>query len=265
VSSTGQADHDSGARSFSETSAPGSGESLSSPVFATTHWSVVLSAQGRDSPQSAEALETLCRAYWYPLYAYVRRQGYPPEDAQDLTQEFFARLLAGNYVAAAQPGNGRFRWFLLCAVKRFLLKERDRAGALKRGGDLTFVPFDAQQAEGLYRLEVADSNAPDQLFDRAWAVALVKKAHELLRQEYLAEGKHDLYERLKVFLSSDHADMTYEEVGRVLQMAEGAVKVAVHRLRRRLGDLLREQIAQTVHTPAELEEELRHLRTLFSS
>ncbi len=234
-------------------------------VFATTHWSVVLAAGQRETPQAVAALEQLCRTYWYPLYAYVRRRGYSPEDAQDLTQDFFARLLAGNYVAAVQPGSGRFRWFLLCAVKRFLLKERDRAGALKRGGNLTFVPFDARQAEGLYRLEVADSSAPDQLYDRAWAVALVKKAHELLRQEYFAEGKHELYERLKVFLSSDHADMTYEEVGRVLEMADGAVKVAVHRLRRRLGDLLREQIAQTVHTPAELEEELRYLRTLFSS
>ncbi len=242
-----------------------SGPEVHGGVFATTHWSVVLAAGHPSSPDAQAALEQLCRAYWYPLYAYVRRQGYPPEDAQDLTQEFFARLLAGNYVAAVQPGNGRFRWFLLCAVKRFLLKERDRAGALKRGGDLTFVPFDAQQAEGLYRLEVADSGAPDQLYDRAWAVALVRKAHELLRQEYLSEGKHEVYERLKEFLSSDHADMTYEEVGRVLQMAEGAVKVAVHRLRRRLGNLLREQIAQTVHTPAELDEELRYLRTVFSS
>lgn len=242
-----------------------SGPEAHGGVFATTHWSVVLTAGHASSPDAQAALEQLCQAYWYPLYAYVRRHGYPPEDAQDLTQEFFARLLAGNYVAAVQPGKGKFRWFLLCAVKRFLLKERDRVGALKRGGDLTFVPFDGQQAEGRFRLETTDSSAPDQLFDRAWAVALVEKAHELLRQEYLVEGKHELFERLKVFLSSDHGNMTYEEVGRVLQMGEGAVKVAVHRLRRRLGDLLREQIAQTVHTPGELEEELRHLRTLFSS
>jgi len=233
-------------------------------LFATTHWSVVLAARRQDSSQAQAALETLCRTYWYPLYSYVRRCGYSPEDAQDLTQEFFARLLARNYLSAAQPGKGKFRWFLLCAVKRFLLKERDRAGALKRGGGLTFVPFDGQQAEDRYRLEFADQTAPDNLFDRAWAIALIEKAHELLREECLLEGKGELFEQLKVFLSADKPDLTYAEVGEVLQMAEGAVKVAVHRLRRRFRDLLRKQIAQTVHTPAELEEELQHLRTLFS-
>lgn len=144
-------------------------------------------------------MEKLCRTYYYPLYGYVRRQGYSPEDTQDLTQEFFARLFAGNYVAAAQPGKGRFRWFVLCAVKRFLLKERNRMGALKRGGALTFVPFDHQQAEGRYRLEVADPSAPGRLFDRAWAIAVIEKTHELLREEYLTEGKGDLFECLKVF------------------------------------------------------------------
>jgi RNA polymerase sigma-70 factor (ECF subfamily) len=243
-----------------------SGQAATSPrEFVTTHWSVVLAARHPSSPDAQRALEQLCRTYWYPLYAYVRRCGHNPDDAQDLTQEFFAHLLAGNYVAAAEPRKGKFRWFLLCAVKRFLLKERERLGALKRGGGLTFLPFDDQQAEGRYRLEIADPTAPDRLFDRAWAIAVIERAHELLRQEYLVEGKGDLFERLKVFLSSDHADMTYEEVGGALQMAEGAVKVAVHRLRRRLGDLLREQIAQTVQTSAELEDELRHLRTLFSS
>ncbi len=174
------------------TQTPSSGPEAHAGIFATTYWSVVLAAGHHSSPDAQAALDQLCRTDWYPLYAYVRRQVYWPEDAQDLTQEFFARLLAGNYVAVAQPGNGRFRWFLLCAVKRFLLKERDRAGALKRGRNLTFVPFDAPQAEGLYRLEVADSSAPDQLFDRAWAVALVRKAHELLRQQYLSEGKHEV-------------------------------------------------------------------------
>mgnify|MGYP000867472496 CR=1 FL=1 len=161
------------------------------------------------------------------------RCGHSPEDAQDLTQEFFARLLAGNYLAAAQPGKGKFRWFLLCAVKRFLLKERDRAHALKRGGNLTFVPLDRQQAEERYRLEPADPSAPDRLFDRAWAIALIEKAHARLGEEYLVEGKAELFDRLKVFLSWDHGDVTYREVGEALQMAEGAVKVAVHRLRRR--------------------------------
>lgn len=224
----------------------------------------MLAAGQTESPQAAEALEKLCRSYWYPLYVYVRRCGYGPEDAQDLTQAFFARLLARNYVSAVEPEKGKFRWFLLCAVKRFLLKERDRAHALKRGGDVTFVPFDGQQAENRYRLEPTGPTAPDRLFDRAWAIALIEKAHALLREEYLADGKGDLFEQLKGFLSWDQSDMTYAEVGEALQMSEGAVKVAVHRLRRRLGDLLREQIAQTVQSPAELEEEMQHLRRLFS-
>jgi len=236
----------------------------SSGSFATTHWSVVLAAGQGESPQAVDALEKLCRAYWYPLYAYIRRGGHSPEDAQDLTQEFFARLLARNYLSAAQPGKGKFRWFLLCAMKRFLLKERDRVGALKRGGGLRFVPFDGQQAEDCYRLELADQTAPDNLFDRAWAIALIEKAHEVLREECRFEGKGELFEHLKIFLSAEETDLTYVEVGEALQMAEGAVKVAVHRLRRRFRDLLREQIAQTVHTPAELEEELQHLRTLFA-
>ncbi len=233
-------------------------------LFATTHWSVVLAARDPDSPYAKQALEQLCRAYWYPLYAYVRRCGHSPEDAQDLTQEFFARLLARDYLSAAQPDKGKFRWFLLCAVKRFLLKERACAGALKRGGAFTFISLDGQPTENRYRLEPGDPGSPDRLFDRAWAVALIEKAHALLREEYLAEGKGALFDRLKVFLSWDQADVTYQEVGDALQMAEGTVKVAVHRLRRRFGGVLRGQIAQTVQSPVELEEELHHLRSLFS-
>lgn len=233
-------------------------------LFATTHWSVVLAARDAGSPRATEALERLCRSYWYPLYAYVRRCGHGPEDAQDLTQEFFARLLARDYLSGVQPGKGKFRWFLRCAVKRFLLKERDRAAALKRGGGFTFISIDAGQAEGRYQLEIADPSPPDQLFDRAWAVAVIERAHALLQEEYRVEGKAELFERIQVFLSSDEGDATYGEVGRALQMSEGAVKVAVHRLRRRLGEVMREQIAQTVQSPAELEEEVQHLRALFS-
>jgi DNA-directed RNA polymerase specialized sigma24 family protein len=232
--------------------------------FATTHWSVVLVAVEKDSPQAAEALETLCRGYWYPVYAYIRRQGNDPEAAQDLTQEFFARLLAKGYLAAVHRERGRFRWFLLCAVKRFLVNERERALAAKRGGVATHVPFDGQRAEGRYRLEASDQRTPDKLFDRAWAMALIEAAHRLLQEECTLEGKAALFERLNVFLSGDKTEVTYAEAGAAVQMTEGAVRVAVHRLRRRYRELLREQVAQTISQPADLEDELRQLRAIFS-
>lgn len=232
--------------------------------FATTHWSVVLAARPDGSPQAAAALEQLCRDYWYPIYAYIRRQGRPPEAAEDLTQEFFTRLLAKDYLSAVQREQGRFRWFLLCAVKRFLINEREHARAAKRGGALTHVPFDGPTAEGRYRLEAADQGTPDKLFDRTWAVALIEQVHRLLREEYVLEGKAELFERLNIFLSGDKTEATHAEVGVPLRMTEGAVKVAVHRLRRRYRELLREQVAQTTRTPEELEEELRDLRAVFA-
>ncbi len=233
-------------------------------VFATTHWSVVLAARGSDSPQAAEALGQLCRAYWYPLYAYVRSSGYTPADAEDLTQEFFTRLIAKRYVSAAQPERGKFRWFLMCAVKRFLINERERAGAVKRGAGRSHIPFDGEKAEDRYRLEAADHLTPDKLFDRAWAVDLIEAANRSLEEECRLEGKAEMFEQLKFFLSGDQAHLTYAEVGAGLGMTEGAVKVAVHRLRQRYRDALREQIAQTVTTRAEVEEELQELLVVFS-
>jgi len=233
--------------------------------FTTTHWSVVLAAGLTDAPQAAEALEQLCRGYWYPLYAYVRRSGHPPEDAQDLTQEFFARLLAKNYLSAVHRERGRFRWFLLCAVKRFLINERERALTEKRGGGAIYVPLDGMKAEGRYRLDAADHTTPDKLFDRAWATNLIQTTYQRLEEEHALEGKGRLFEWLRVFLSGDRADLTCAEAGAELGMTEGAVKVAVHRLRRRYRDLLREQVAQTVHTAADLEEELRNLKAVFSA
>ena len=233
--------------------------------FTTTHWSVVLAAGGAPSPQADRALEELCRTYWYPLYAYVRSSGHSAVDAEDLTQEFFARLLAKHYLAAAHPERGKFRWFLLSAVKRFLLNERERATADKRGGTSPHVPFDGEKADQRYRLDAADLNSPDRLFDRAWAASLIETTYQRLEEEYTLEGKRSLFTRLRVFLSGDKAELTYAEVGAGLRMTEGAVKVAVHRLRRRYRDLLREQVAQTVHTPAEVEEELLQLRAVFAS
>ncbi|HOB99894.1 MAG TPA: sigma factor [Verrucomicrobiota bacterium] len=232
--------------------------------FTTTHWSVVLAAGGAPSPQAEAALDQLCRIYWYPLYAYVRSSGHSAVDAEDLTQEFFARLLAKHYLSAVHPERGKFRWFLLSAVKRFLLNERERAGAIKRGGTIRHIPFDGEKAERRYRLDAADTNSPDRLFDRAWAADLIETTYQRLREESALEGKKTLFERLQVFLSGDKADLTYAEVGVGLRMTEGAVKVAVHRLRRRYRDLLREQVAQTVHTPADLDEELRCLQAAFA-
>jgi len=232
--------------------------------FTTTHWSVVLAAGQGESPHAAQALERLCRSYWYPLYAYVRRSGHRPEDAQDLTQEFFARLLVKHYLSAVHPERGKFRWFLLSAVKRFLINERERASAAKRGGTSPHIPFDGQKAEERYRLDAADRSTPDKLFDRAWATSLIQTTYQRLEEEHALEGKRRLFERLRVFLSGDRADLTCAEAGAELGMTEGAVKVAVHRLRRRYRDLLREQVAQTVHTAADLEEELRNLRAVFS-
>jgi RNA polymerase sigma-70 factor (ECF subfamily) len=232
--------------------------------FATTHWSVVLAAGDPASPRAAEALEQLCCAYWYPLYAYVRRRGYSPDDAQDLTQEFFARLLAKDYLAAVHPGRGKFRWFLLSAVRRFLSNERERASAKKRGGGTFHVPFDGEKAEDRYRLEASELLTPDKLFDRAWAVNLIEAANRSLEEEYTLEGKAEWFEALKVHLSGDEVGPTYANVGARLRMTEGAVKVAVYRLRHRYRDVLREQIAQTVTTRTEVEEELRDLLAVFS-
>ncbi len=233
-------------------------------VFATTHWSVVLAAGERESPQASAALEQLCRDYWYPIYVYIRRQGHPPEAAEDLTQEFFARLLAKDYLSAVRRKQGRFRWFVLCAVKRFLINEGERARAAKRGGALRHVEFDGHAAEGRYGLEAADSSTPDKLFDRAWAVALIERVCRLLQEEYALEGKADLFEQLRIFLSGDKTGTTYADAGARLRMTEGAIKVAVHRLRRRYRELLREQVAQTTCTAEELEDELRDLRAVFA-
>jgi RNA polymerase sigma factor (sigma-70 family) len=246
---------------------PGEGAERMSPgpaYFATTHWSVVLAAADGDSLRAAEALEALCGAYWYPLYAYARRQGRSAEDAQDLTQEFFARLLAKGYLSAAQPEKGKFRWFLLSVFKRFLINQQQRTLAAKRGAGAFHVPFDGEKAEDRYQLEAAEHLSPDKLYDRAWAVNLIEAASRSLEEEYFLEGKSEFFEQLKVFLSGDKTNQTYADVGVQLQMSEAAVKVAVHRLRHRYRDVLREHIAQTVTTRTEIEEELRDLMAAFS-
>jgi DNA-directed RNA polymerase specialized sigma24 family protein len=232
--------------------------------FVTTHWSVVLSAREPESPESALALETLCRTYWYPLYAYLRRQGRPPHDAQDLTQGFFARLLQKDYLRAAAREKGRFRTFLLVAFKRFLANEWDHQHAQKRGGFAPVVPIDEVAAESRFAAEAPQNLPPDVLYDRQWAMTLLERAMTQLQQEYLASGRAKLFEYLQSCLAREESALPYAEIAARLKLTEPAVKMAVHRLRARYRELLRAEIAHTVSTPAEVDEEIRHLFAAFA-
>jgi RNA polymerase sigma factor (sigma-70 family) len=227
--------------------------------FATTHWSMVVAAGDRATPRSQEALSRLCEAYWYPLYVYVRRWGHGADEAQDLTQEFFARLMEKGYLRQADPQRGRFRSFLLAALKHFLANERDRAGAQKRGGGRPPLPLEIENAEGRYSLEPADPETPEKIFERRWALTLLDKVLSRLRDEYHRAGKGALFDLLKDLLTAGKAGEPYARLGAELGMSEGAVKVAVHRLRRRFGELLREEIAQTVADPQDVDDEIRYL------
>jgi RNA polymerase sigma-70 factor (ECF subfamily) len=228
-------------------------------VFATTHWSVVLAAGGGSSNDSREALERLCRTYWYPLYAYVRRRGHSPDAAADLTQSFFAHLLSGGFLQRAQRDKGRFRNYLLGAMNRFLKDEREREAAQKRGGGQVFLFIDALNAEERYGVEPLDPLDPEALFVRRWAMTILDGALQQLASEVLQDGKNDLFLRLEGFLVGDKAGGTYGEAAADLRMSEAAIKMAVARLRARCRELLREAIAQTVSTPAEAEEEYQAL------
>ena len=227
--------------------------------FATTRWTVVLSAGDPSSPHAATALETLCRAYWYPLYAYVRRCGYSPPDAQDLTQEFFARLLEQNWIARADRHKGRFRSFLLMAMKRFLAKEWDKAKTLKRGGQVRFVPLEVDAAETRYCREPVDTRTPEQLFEKQWALILLESVLSRLREDYARDGKGALFHALEPYLIGSRETQPYAALEAELGVTEGAARVAVCRLRERYRECLKAEIAHTVASPAEVDEELRHL------
>jgi len=231
--------------------------------FAATRWTVVLTAGQTASPQAGRALEELCRAYWYPLYAYVRRRGYDVHEAEDLTQEFFARLLAKNYLADVDRAKGKFRSFLLASLKHFLANEWDRAHAAKRGGGQLFLSLDTKTAETRYLSEPADELTAEKLLERQWALALLDQVLDRLQAEFVADGKAAQFEQLKVFLTEGKGSTSYASVAAKLGTTEGAVKVAAHRLRRRYRELLREEISHTVATPAEVEEEIRHLFAAF--
>ncbi len=232
--------------------------------FATTRWSVVIAAGSPSSPKSAAALSHLCQAYWYPLYAFVRRQGHSAHDAQDLTQEFFARLLEKNYLAAVSREKGRFRSFLLASLKHFLANEWDKARALKRGGGQEIIHLDAHDAETRYHLEPKEVQSADKIYERRWAMTLLDRVLERLREEQVAAGKAEQFELMKTCLMGERAAQPYAELAGQLKMTEGNVKVIVHRLRQRYRELLRSEIAETVASPADVDEELRQLFAALS-
>ena len=226
--------------------------------FATTRWSVVLAAGAHDSPQAAEALEQLCRTYWYPLYAYVRRRGHEPEDAKDLTQAFFARLLEKHYLADVDPRRGKFRSFLLASLNHFLADEWGRAQAQKRGGGHTIISLDDASTEDRFRLEPVDELDAEKIFERRWTLTVLEQTTTRLRAEFVSADKVRQFEQLQEFLLGDKGS-SYADAAAHLQMSEGAVRVAVHRMRLRFRELFREEIAHTVATEGEIEEEIQHM------
>lgn len=251
-------------RASPPSSSPALPNSPAADCFVTTRWTVVIAAGQRDQPQADQALEELCRTYWYPLYVYIRRQGHPREDAQDLAQAFFARFLARNYLAGLSAEKGRFRAFLLASLKHFLANEWDRAQCLKRGGQATHLSLDWQDAEDRYQLVLIDPMSPDRLYDRTWAMTLLERVVGQLQAECEADGRTGLYTALKGFLTVDREAIPHARVAGELGVTEGAVRVSVHRLRRRYRELLRQEIAQTLADPDQVQEEMRVLLGAFT-
>lgn len=227
--------------------------------FTPTHWSVVVAAGRSDSTQAQVALEKLCRTYWPPIYAFVRRQGHGPHDAQDLTQEFFARLLGKNHLAVVDRSKGRFRSFLLASVKHFLANEWDKSQAQKRGGGQVLIPIDVASVESSCGFQPADHLTAEKIFERRWALTLLDQVLRRLREDYARDGKEKLFEQLKPTLTEASRTVGYAEIATRLDLTEGAVKVAVHRLRGRYRELLRAEIGETVASAEEVEDEIRNL------
>jgi RNA polymerase sigma-70 factor (ECF subfamily) len=232
-------------------------------VFPTTHWTTVLSASSQLSPQAGEALEKLCAAYWYPLYAYVRGKGHPREDAEDLTQQFFLRLLQGNRLALPEQARGRFRSFLLTALNNFLINEWIKGNREKRGGAIEFLPLHTENPEDIYAAEPADDCTPETAYERRWAATVMRRAFDRLKEYY--SGERALFDALKPFVWGEKSHVPQAEIAGALGMNSGAVRTAIHRMKRRYHEFLRAEIAQTVATPQEVEDELRHLIAIVSN
>ena len=231
--------------------------------FATTHWSTVLAAGDSASPGSWEALEKLCRTYWFPLYAFVRRKGYSVEDAEDLVQDFFSTFLQKGYVGRADPARGRFRTFLLTSMQNLLHNAQDRLVALKRGGGQRQLSWDIAATEERYRTELQESLTPEKAFEKRWAATLLEEVLERVREDFKLQGRAELFEQLKGHLWAEDDAVPYAQLGVQLGMTPLALKVTVHRLRQRFGERLREEIAHTVSEPAQVEDEIQYLIGLF--
>jgi len=242
------------------------GQTMHTPTgpsqFPTTRWSLVVAAGDPHRKEARSAMVSLCENYWYPLYAYLRRRGYSADEAQDLTQEFFVRVLEGRYLDRADPEKGRFRSFILTSLKFFVADEEDRHRACKRGGGMV-VPLEFSSGEERYQLEPAHDETPERIFERRWALSLIDRVIEKLREEFVHHGHLEHFERLKVFLLGQ-SDAPYAELAREMNTSEGALKVAIHRLRKRYRELFRQEIADTVADPAEVESELRFLATVLT-
>jgi RNA polymerase sigma factor (sigma-70 family) len=232
--------------------------------FVTTHWSAVLRAGCVDSGSAREALNELCQTYWYPLYCFIRRQGHAPHEAEDLTQGFFARLLEKNFVSDARQERGKFRSFLLTALKGFLANEWDRQHAQKRGGFQTAIEIDQAMAETRLDAELKQELTPEALFERQWALTMLERTMTQLREEYIDTGRAKLFEHLSACLTQEQSAASYAEIARELRLTEASVKQAAYRLRARYREILRGEIAKTVSSPQEIDGELRCLLGCFS-
>ncbi len=233
-------------------------------VFLTTRWTEVIQAAQANAPGGAAALEILCGKYWYPLYAYVRRQGFSPHDAQDLTQAFFARFLEKNFLAQVDPARGKFRSFLLASLKHFLANEWDRVRAQKRGGGARIISLDEQSAEAWYLLESRDDSNAEKMYERRWALTVLEQVLLRLERECTDAGKAEQFSILKDHLTGGCTE-PHADLAKRMNMTPAAIKVAIHRLRKRYRALLREEIALTVSTPADVDAELRYLFSIISS
>ncbi len=231
--------------------------------FNTTQWTLIVAAGDSQHPDSHDALEDLCNSYWYPLYFYLRRRGYPREEAEDLVQGFFTQLLAKSYLKAADPERGRFRSFMLTSLKNFAANEWDRKKAQKRGGGTTTLSLDFETAEGRYHIDPVDDDTPEQVFDRGWAVTQLEQVFERMRSESVGGDSERRFDVLKGFLTGDADDIRYKDVAEQLDISEGAVKVAVHRLRHRFGVVLRDEVARTLNDADDVDDEIRHLFEAF--
>lgn len=231
--------------------------------FSTTRWSLIVAAGDSRSPDAQSALATLCETYWFPVYAFIRRSGQSHDDARDLTQAFFMRVLEKNYFKDAKSERGRFRSFLLASVRHFLSNQRDWDRALKRGGGQTLLAIDVESGDQQYQHEPVEHETPDRIYERRWALAALAAAMARVAARYEHTGRSDLFARLKPYLTGDEPE-SYAALAAEAGVSEGSLRVAVHRLRRQFASSLREAIAETVENPGDVEEELRHLLAAVS-